>query len=647
MTSFDELRTDLLALCAQIEEHARAQDAPGVAHDMADAARRLAEGKLRVAFIGEFKRGKSTLINVLLDREPPLLPVGRSPRTRMIIRVEYGAEEAYFLTDKSGHSIRISRADIDKYAAEPEDAAAANKAEALQVVIQLPHEKLRSGLVLLDTPGVGGIYAAHDAVTDDALAEADAILFVAGLSEPLSDGELQFLERAGDAVRARETRDAMLIAFNQIDSRPSYHEELKKCRADALHRTGLLDSELPVLPVSGKSKQLYLKHDDPAFLKKSGIPELEAELWSRLLRRRIRVLLGDAVDRAGRSADRIIGPLQTAENGLRRNSGEELLRIAREIRDGRARLATLESEGAAWRQEIASRLEDLRDQMIARCEQECAAIWQRAETDYLRDQYYLIDPSRLGPQINGRFRSQLHGVDEWAAREAGRVQRDCAVRWQLESPDASIGAIAGVSILDLPDFDVLQERIRTVTRTKPVTRVRVGEDKISRGSGRKANVLQRGFVTAMSLFGDGSKRWAADFAGVELVPRYETYGGETYAEEISEGYAQNDLNRRRKELQDILRAAQDRSGDLIRQSVAQQVTTMSAAIALEMERQIKLEDETLRRTLPLLAVQQTETREQADARLAELAETMRPIKRLRKLVQVLEKDVSGLIADAA
>jgi GTPase SAR1 family protein len=646
MTSFDELRTDLIALCAQIEEQATAQDAPGVAREIADAARRLAEGKLRVAVIGEFKRGKSTLINVLLDREPPLLPVGRSPRTRMIIRVEYG-EEAYFLTDRSGHSTRISREEIGEYAAEPDDAAAANKAEALQVLIQLPHEKLRSGLVLLDTPGVGGIYAAHDKVTDDALAEADAILFVAGLSEPLTDGELRFLERAGDAVRARETRDAMLIAFNQIDIRRSYDEELEKCREDALDRTRLQRSELPVLPVSARSKQTYLIHHDLAFLEESHIPELEAELWSRLLRRRIRVLLGDAADRARQSVDRIIEPLETAENGLRHKSGAELLRLAHEIKDGRTRLATLKSESAGWRQEIASKLNDLGEKMIDRCEQECAAIWQRAETDYLRDQYYLVDPSRLGTQLNGRFRSQLHGVDEWAAREASRVQRDCAARWQLESPDASLGTIAGVSILDLPDYDVLQERIKTVTRTTPVTRVYIGERKVSHNSGKKANVLQRGFVTAGSLFGDRGKRWAADVAGVDLVPQYETHDGETYTEQISEGYAQKDLDRRRKELQDILDTARDRSGELIRQSVAQQITAMSAGIELEMEHQIKLEDETLRRTLPLLAVREAETREQADARLAELTETMRPIKRLRKLVQVLEKDISRLIADAA
>jgi hypothetical protein len=237
-------------------------------------------------------------------------------------------------------------------------------------------------------------------------------------------------------------------------------------------------------------------------------------------------------------------------------------------------------------------------------------------------------------------------VDEWAAREAGRLQRECAARWQLEPPVAALGAIADVSILDLPEFEVLQERVRTVTRTTPVRHIRTGEKMVARKSGNKASFLQRTFVRGGSLFGQGGKRWAADVANVELVPQYETIGGETYTEEVNEGYAQKDLDQRRKELGDILRSAQDRAGDLIRQSVAQQVTTMSAAIALEMERQIKLEDETLRRTLPRLTAQQAETKDQAEARLAELAETVRPLKRLRTLVQVLRKDISALTADA-
>jgi len=175
---FDELRTDLLALCAKIQERARALGASLLAEDVAGATRRLADGKLRVACVGEFNRGKSTLLNVLLEQTHPLLPVAPIPKTRLITRLEYGAEESYHLLDDSGQRTPITRHDIERYAAEPDDAAAANKVEARQVVIHLPHEKLRSGLVLLDTPGVGGIYAAHDEITDGALADADAILLV-------------------------------------------------------------------------------------------------------------------------------------------------------------------------------------------------------------------------------------------------------------------------------------------------------------------------------------------------------------------------------------------------------------------------------------------------------------------------------------
>jgi dynamin family protein len=642
---FDELRTDLLALCARIEEQAGALDAPLAAQDLAEATRRLAEGKLRVACVGEFNRGKSTLLNVLLEQTRPLLPVAPIPKTRLITRLEYGAEEAYYLLDDSGQRTPIIRNDIERYAAEPDDAVAANRVEARQVVIQLPHEKLRSGLVLLDTPGVGGIYAAHDKITDDALADADAILFVAGLSEPLTDRELRFLERAGTAVRARETRDAMLIAFNMIDLRSPYDAELAKCRADALDRTKLQPSELPVLPVSALSKLNYLKHGDVAFLEESGIPELEAELWARLLCRRVRVLLGEAVDRAEQAVTRLIQPLQDEEITRRDESGQELRRIAGDIADGQARLATLESEGAAWRTEIDNKLSELGSQMVDRCLQGCAVIWQRAKTDLLSDQYYLIDPSRLGAQLNSLFRVQLKGVEDWAARQAARLQRDCAARWQLELPDTALDGITDVSILDLPEFDVLQERIRIVTRTTPETREYIGEAMMSR-SGAKASVFQRGLIAVGSVFGRGGRRWAANLAHVELVPQYWTIGGETYTEQVNEGYSQQDLYDRRRELEETLRDARSRAGVFIEQSVNDQITALSAAVVLEMEWQIKLERERLNRTLPRLLAQQTETRQQAEARLAELAKAMRPVKALRQRVQGLRKEVLQLTKKA-
>jgi GTPase Era involved in 16S rRNA processing len=638
---FDEIRADLIAVCARILDQASKHKAPFAAADLAEAASRLADGKLKVACVGEYSRGKSTLLNVLLDQKRDLLPTASIPKTRLITRVEYGPVEEYFLVDTGGQETAIGRTDIERYAAEPDDSAALNQVDERKIVIRLPNEKLKSGLVLLDTPGVGGIHAAHQQVAERALAEADAIIFVAGATEPLTGKELRFLELAGNAVRARETRDAMLIAFNMIDRLSPYERELKACRDVALDRTGLQRSELPVLPVSAKDKQFYLRSGDAAFLMTSRIPELDAVLWSRLLRRRVRVLLGDAADRAGQTIERVLTPLVAAERTLRDESGDELRRLASETASKQARLVQLEDEGAAWRGEIAVALVQLGEKMIERCTGECARIWERAENDLLRDRYYLIDPRRLGHQLNSLFRAQLNGTESWASREAGRLQRDCAARWGLELAGTALDGISDISVLDLPDFDVLKERIRTVTRTTPQTRIYRGEAMVT-PAGRKANLFQRTVVKTGSIFGEGVKRAAAGLVNVNLVPQYETHGGETYTEEVNEGYSPQELDRRRKELQDTLADARRAADPLIQQTVQAAVTALSAAIALEMERQITLERETLNRMLPMLEAQTADTREQRDARLTALAELIRPLKALRQRVRTLRKETVNL-----
>ena len=48
---------------------------------------RLAAARLRVLVVGEAKRGKSTLINALLDR--PVLPAGVTPLTSVVTAVRY------------------------------------------------------------------------------------------------------------------------------------------------------------------------------------------------------------------------------------------------------------------------------------------------------------------------------------------------------------------------------------------------------------------------------------------------------------------------------------------------------------------------------------------------------------------------------
>jgi len=79
---------DALAVIMEVAEE---RGAAGTVAEARRARRLLGEGRFNVAVLGQFKRGKSTLINALLGRS--LLPTDVAPLTSTITIVEHGKEE--------------------------------------------------------------------------------------------------------------------------------------------------------------------------------------------------------------------------------------------------------------------------------------------------------------------------------------------------------------------------------------------------------------------------------------------------------------------------------------------------------------------------------------------------------------------------
>src|SRR3990167_6362611 len=80
------------ATLAALERLAREAGAVERAREAAAAAERLREGRFYVACVGQFKRGKSTLINALVGE--PVLPAGVVPVTAAVTVVRFGARVA-------------------------------------------------------------------------------------------------------------------------------------------------------------------------------------------------------------------------------------------------------------------------------------------------------------------------------------------------------------------------------------------------------------------------------------------------------------------------------------------------------------------------------------------------------------------------
>ncbi len=153
----------------------------------------------RVAVVGERKRGKSTLVNALVDHHD-LLPRDVDVATNTYIevvspkRLGLPPVPAARVHLQSGAVVDADIADLGRWASEQSNPHNARRVAYVQVL--LPHPLLDAGLVLLDTPGLGGLLGAHGTMTLNALDQSSALVLVLSAAAPATADELAFLDRA-------------------------------------------------------------------------------------------------------------------------------------------------------------------------------------------------------------------------------------------------------------------------------------------------------------------------------------------------------------------------------------------------------------------------------------------------------------------
>ena len=87
-----------------------------IATDARSAAERIAEGRFYVACVGQFKRGKSTLLNALIGH--PILPSGIVPVTAVPTIMRFGQRYGARLRLQRGEWAEIAVHEIEQYVTE-------------------------------------------------------------------------------------------------------------------------------------------------------------------------------------------------------------------------------------------------------------------------------------------------------------------------------------------------------------------------------------------------------------------------------------------------------------------------------------------------------------------------------------------------
>src|SRR3954447_26707831 len=124
------------------------------------ARRRLHDPHVRVLVVGELKQGKSQLVNALVNA--PVCPVDDDISTSVPTVVRHAETTSVTLVRDNGPDsdqppertdVPVSRlAEFVSEAGNPD-----NRAKLTYAEVCLPRKLLAGGLVLVDTPGVGGL----------------------------------------------------------------------------------------------------------------------------------------------------------------------------------------------------------------------------------------------------------------------------------------------------------------------------------------------------------------------------------------------------------------------------------------------------------------------------------------------------------
>lgn len=337
-----------------------------------DALRALQGDQLNIAFVAEFSRGKTELINAIFfaDLGRRLLPsdAGRTTMCPTELFYDREAGEAYLkllpietrLSELSlselkvepsywtrlpldvsspdqivatcQEVVRTKRVSVQEaeqlglYVEEIANAGAdAAKPDTVEIpvwrhaMISFPHPLLTQGLVILDTPGLNAL-GSEPELTINMLPSAQAVLFILSADTGVTRSDLDMWQNYITAFRNKKQK-GLVAVLNKIDTlwdemkRPEEVEATIREQCQNSARMLEIDSA-NVFPVSAQKALLAKIRGNDELLQRSNLPALESLLGNDILPQRQQVIWDNILGLLERSMEEVRVPLDTQIDNL-------------------------------------------------------------------------------------------------------------------------------------------------------------------------------------------------------------------------------------------------------------------------------------------------------------------------------------------
>ncbi|XZO03018.1 MAG: dynamin family protein [Microcoleus sp.] len=274
LKKFQEYRQQLDAVCGKLgltlrelgltlrDGSDRNVLSPNLTAEVTKVSQRLQSQCFRVAVVGEFSKGKSTLLNALLGEE--IQPVRDIPCSGTVTVLKYGPQQRVICKYKDGREEEISPQKYKEKASISEEAALGSfgdeivNSEIEEIIFEHPNLELcTNGVEIIDTPGLNE-HAERTLVTEQVLKTTDAVIFLTNAQNALTKTERELLLYLKKKLNPGKDDEAaknifVLVNFADLLRREGSRQQVKVKVENFVKQPNLIAGENRIHLISAQS----------------------------------------------------------------------------------------------------------------------------------------------------------------------------------------------------------------------------------------------------------------------------------------------------------------------------------------------------------------------------------------------------------
>lgn len=436
------------------------------AYDRSDLGDRLqraldsiGDPSVNVVVVGEFKQGKSSLINALLNAK--VCAVDDDIATAVPTVVRHGDEQrAWSLTrpidspiDTESTKTAIPFTDVPAF--ETEAGAPHREVTVTGVEIAIPRRLLDDGLVLIDTPGVGGLGSAHSTAALGALSVANAVIFISDASQEYTRAEIDFLHQA------LELCSHVICVMTKIDFYPDWRR-VQEINQGHLQRTGFT---VPILPVSSMLRLEAARLKDRQLNEESGFTKLISWLTDDVVANANAREIQSAQNDLLAAVDQMSGQFGAELESLK--DPERAAEIVKQLEAAKTRSERLRSAVSKWNVTLNDGVSDLNSEVdfdfkgrMRRLTQEADAAIENSDPIDTWDEFEPWLVNRVSFDVVTNYRYLIERAQELSTRVADHFEIEGAElndEFDVHNPMNVLSKVAIEPTVEMADMTTGQQ----------------------------------------------------------------------------------------------------------------------------------------------------------------------------------------------